>query len=108
MLGLMHNALEGKGYRVDSCEDGQSAFEKHSKERYKLIITDHTMQGMTGVELINAIRSRLDHTPIILMTSYDLNELITPEQNLERVDFLRKPFGLSDLYSAVRNAIQAP
>lgn len=106
MRGLLHNALEGKGYQVESCEDGKSAIEKLANHAYDLVLTDHAMPRMTGIELIHSLRSGGGRTPVILMTSYTLAELLNPGQDLKGVEFLRKPFGLTELHTAVRSAMR--
>ncbi len=107
MRGLLVHALGGKGHHVDVCENGKSAIEKVTQIRYDVVITDHSMPLISGVELIRYLRSAGDRTPVILMTSYSLEELLSPGESLKEVAFLRKPFGLTDLHAAVRKAIQA-
>lgn len=106
MRGLLLNALGGKGYQVDSCVDGKMAMDQLASQAYDLVITDHDMPEMTGVELIRTLRSRGERTPVVLTTSHLLEDLIGPEETMDRVAYLRKPFGLTELHSSIRAALK--
>jgi CheY-like chemotaxis protein len=105
MRGLLLKALKEKGHHIDTCEDGKSALGKLGQNSYDIVITDHSMPRMTGVELIQSFRSGGGRTPFILMTSYALEELANPGEAFDGVEFLRKPFGLTELHKAIRKAI---
>jgi CheY-like chemotaxis protein len=68
------------------------------------VITDQLMPGMTGTELIDAIRSDRPDIPALLATGYsELAAGATPK--LER---LRKPFTQQDLARAIATAVNRP
>ena len=63
-LGL----LTGAGYEVEGVKDGAAAWEALQENRYDLIITDNKMPRMTGVELIEMLRSASREVPVIMAT----------------------------------------
>ncbi len=62
--------LEADGHEVVSAASGAEAMELFKSETFDLVITDHVMPGMTGIQLAGAIRSASEHQPIILLTGY--------------------------------------
>lgn len=62
--------LEAKGYTVDVVENGQLLLDKlfSGNEKYDLIITDNTMPGIKGTEVLKQIRAddRFKDLPVII------------------------------------------
>ena len=61
-----------------------------------LLITDHLMPGMTGVDLIHAVRDHLPATPALIISGFAETDGIAPD--LPR---LTKPFRQSDLAASI-------
>ena len=61
-----------------------------------LLITDHRMPGMTGVDLIHAVRDHLPATPALIISGFAETDGIAPD--LPR---LTKPFRQSDLAASI-------
>jgi two-component system chemotaxis response regulator CheY len=56
---------------VFECHSGKEALEYFLKNRVDVLVTNHNMPGVTGVELIRAVRTRGAKIPIIMVTSHD-------------------------------------
>lgn len=67
-----------------------------------LLITDIEMPGMTGIELINAIRSGYPGLPVILMTAHATVDYAVNALRSEANEFMVKPVATGDLVSSVR------
>ena len=48
--------LAGKGYKVDTCENGEEAIKKLEKKSFDLVITDLCMPVMDGRALLEEIK----------------------------------------------------
>ena len=70
-------------------------------EDFDLLVTDQGMPGMTGLELIEAVRGRLPGLPIVLITGYA--EL--PRDLSLDVPVVPKPFRGEQLSDAIRVAV---
>jgi two-component system chemotaxis response regulator CheY len=103
---LLSRALEIKGHRVETCGNGEEALAKIEKTRFDVVITDFRMPRMTGLELIRILQGRAERIPIVLMSSNTLEELGVTAKDLAGVEYLRKPFGLTDLHASLRRAIK--
>ncbi|OHV15388.1 hybrid sensor histidine kinase/response regulator [Methylorubrum extorquens] len=91
--------LEDLGHEVLEASSGQQALRilRRSAETIDLVITDQVMPGMTGVQLIEAIRATHAELPVILASGY--SEL--PEDKLTGLVRLGKPFEQPDLARAL-------
>jgi PAS domain S-box-containing protein len=95
-LVLMNTAamLEDLGHDVIEATSGEQALRALRRgKKIDLVVTDQLMPGMTGMQLIQAIKADSPHMPIILATGYaDLPSGIDPD-----VPRLSKPFRQADL-----------
>ena len=97
--GLLRAALEQEGFTVREAGDGQEALARlrESGSSHCLMLMDLMMPGMTGWELVSAMRSDplLRTNPIIVSTA-------VPEDAPSGVDaILTKPFDLDSLVRIV-------
>jgi CheY-like chemotaxis protein len=54
---LYAEAMAGLGYYIDAAQDGAAAWEAPRDNRYHILITEHEMPNLTGVELVKMRRS---------------------------------------------------
>jgi PAS domain S-box-containing protein len=101
-------ALERLGYEVVVCTSGREALNtfQAAPERFALVITDHMMPRMTGVDLTHALRRIRPALPIILYTGS--RDFITAEKaRALGIDaFCMKPLLLPDLGRLVRQVLE--
>ena len=55
---LVLDTLEDEGYTIDEATDGDEAYQKIMNTEYDLVLLDYMMPGMTGIEVIEKVRSR--------------------------------------------------
>ena len=101
-LEALELILTEEGYDVTVANNGRQALEKLEAAAYELILTDHMMPVMSGVQLIEAVRSNPHYaeTPILLMSG-------VPESVLRPLTsafdgFLRKPFDIDTLLQHIK------
>jgi DNA-binding response OmpR family regulator len=93
------------GYQVDGAEDGASGWELLNARNVHLLITDHEMPGLSGLELVKRVRSSGMTLPIIMATG------TLPEEELERQPWLHldatllKPFSPDQLRQTVKRVL---
>ncbi len=102
--------LSVEGYEVVVAKSGVEATEKVKQADFDLIISDVRMPGLNGIETIEQIRDYLKRLnkktiPEILITGYADIDKYEKAMDLKVVDYLYKPFDISDLLSLVKKNI---
>jgi CheY-like chemotaxis protein len=69
-LAARRSVLEELGYTVVTARSGPDALEQAGTRAFDLVITDHKMLPMSGVELIARLRQRDFRNPIILLSGF--------------------------------------
>ncbi len=107
---LAANVLRKAGYEVEAFTDPTAALSrvKRDPEGFDLIITDQTMPGMTGLELIEQVRPLTPDVPIIICTGYAPEVEKGGAASLGINKVLRKPYSPQDLAKLVREALAEP
>ena len=62
--------LTGKGYKVETCGNGEEAIKKLEKKSFDLVITDLCMPVMDGRQLLEEIKKREYDTEVIMLTAH--------------------------------------
>lgn len=99
----LQNGLRTEGYTVITAQDGTEALEllKADPDGFDLVITDHRMPAMTGLELLQAMRSRSLTVPVIMMTAYGDKPLLIQALQQQCNGFIDKPFTLEALLGEI-------
>jgi two-component system, chemotaxis family, chemotaxis protein CheY len=96
-------ALSKAGHRVDCAADGADAFEMITVNpgAYDIVISDHHMGGMNGLELVIKLRE-IKYPGMIAIVSSEMNPDVAEEYRLLGIErLLYKPVELSDLRALV-------
>jgi len=108
MRQLFREVLIEVGCRVIECETGETALKLLGEGRVEvdLLITDQTMPGFTGIDLVRELRQRGDRVPVILCSGF--SEQITERllRELEITHCLDKPIRIHDLLDAIREILR--
>ncbi len=95
--------LEDLGHVATEASSGQQALEAMAGDRYDVLITDHAMPRMTGLQLIEAVHAAYPATAVVLATGYvDLPEGGTACE----FGRLIKPYSQADLKEALDLAVK--
>jgi len=105
--GLMSLVLARSGYEVDAAEDGAIAWAALQAEPYDLLITDHNMPNVTGVELVKNLRSARMALPVVMVTGTMPSHELAQNPSLQIAATLEKPFAIADLLDTVENVLRA-
>lgn len=85
-------SLASNDYEVFVTENGMRAMEKLRDEaEIAIVLTDLKMPGMTGMELLQAIKRDFAHIEVIMMTGFATIENAVEAMKLGAHDFLLKP-----------------
>jgi len=92
-----------EGWDAVFARDGRECYEKFLKKRPDLMIIDHQMPYMTGLELLANLGDRASQVPVIFMSAeVGLKPLHASSQTFH---FLKKPFELHELIDLVHSML---
>ena len=107
LRNLLVEALEDQGYAAQGAEGGSQALEKVQKQHFPVIFTDLNMPGgLSGLELLRAIRDQDPRTLGILMTGYATTESAIQALKRGAYDFIQKPFKLAEIEASLERALE--
>jgi len=109
LVALAEVTLAELGYEpvgFDSSVAALQAFRADPK-RFDLVLTDETMQDLTGTELAREVRQLRPDISIILMSGYSGTHVSERAQAAGIIDVLRKPLVRRDIAEPVARALQA-
>lgn len=89
---------------VAMCASGDEALEAIRRLRPSLVLLDIQMPGLTGLQVLRALREEGLDVAVILTTAYDEHALAAFE--LHAVDYLLKPFSRERFDEAVEHALK--
>ncbi|MEX1025391.1 MAG: sigma-54 dependent transcriptional regulator [Planctomycetota bacterium] len=103
--------LTYEGHRVWTADNGRSALERiereaRSERRADLVVSDVKMPIMDGLELLEALRSRADAPPVLLVSGHADVETAVAAVRRGAVDFLEKPLDQNRVLVSVQNALR--
>ncbi len=103
MIGeSIRTALRQDGSAVDWVRDGRSAESTLATEEFDLVLLDLGLPQRDGLELLRAMRSRHDQTPVIVLTARDALTDRVAGLDAGADDYLVKPFELEELAARIR------
>ena len=100
-------ALGAEGYQVADAETGEEALVQCRDETFDLLVTDLRLPGISGLELLKALRTQHQRLPVILMTAYGDVDTAVAAMRLGAYDYITKPFKLAEIRRQVRGALRA-
>lgn len=93
------------GYEVDTAEDGAHAWDALQACEYDLMITDHNMPNLTGLELLRKLRAKNMALPVIMASGSLPIEEFDRHPVLKPAAMLCKPYLLHALVQTVRQVL---
>jgi len=94
--------LKMEGYAVDWLTNGKLADEALKINSYELIVLDLNLPDMEGLDILKALRTRKDETPVMVLTAKDTvpDRVLGLDSGAD--DFVIKPFELDEVCARLR------
>ena len=108
MLRSLRKGLEEHSIEVDEAADGLVGRHLATDNDYAVIVSDVIMPGMTGIELLQHLRTAGNQTPVILLTALDQTDDKVAGFEAGADDYLTKPFEFRELLMRIRALARRP
>jgi CheY-like chemotaxis protein len=103
----IRQAILSDQYEVDMALSGEEALRKDGENPYDLIITDLMMPGISGLDLLKALREARPEVNVIMVTGYPTIKTAVESVKMGAFDYLPKPFTPADLRGLVARAFKS-
>ena len=105
---LLSRRLERKGYRVLTAADGRHALELVGKGSIDLVLLDIMMPGMTGIEVLRALRehSSASELPVIMVSAKGESKDVVQALELGANDYVTKPIDFPIALARVQSQLR--
>jgi DNA-binding response OmpR family regulator len=104
---LLATVLGEEGYTVETVADGETALARAAGSAYALILTDMTLPGISGVEVIQRLRALELHrtTPVLVITAVTKAAQLRSGRNAGADAWILKPFKSDHVVKTVRGLL---
>jgi len=98
--------FKGEGYETLSAYSGLEAWDILTERDVDLVLSDMTMPGGGGLELLTRIKSVKAEIPVIMLTAFGTVELAVEAMKLGAFDYLTKPCPNEEVLRTVAKALE--
>src|SRR5689334_22150822 len=105
-LTSLERIFQREGCRTLLAEDGQQALELCRKHRVDVVLTDLMLPGMSGVDLLRALKTVSPDAEVVVMTAYGTVEKAVEAMREGAYDFVEKPLKRMQIVKTVRKAAE--
>jgi DNA-binding NtrC family response regulator len=98
--------LLSEQYVCQTAETAERALARLAADPYDVVLTDISMPGLSGLELLGHIRQMYSDVPVIMISGIGDQEHAQGLIRLGAFDFLLKPFRLDVVEKSVERAVE--
>ena len=98
-------ALEVDNWDVSSAESAEDAMDLTNENVFDAVITDLRLPGIDGIELLKKIKQKTPECPVILISAYGTQEVISKAKEFGACNFLNKPISLNLIRDAAKKCL---
>ena len=98
--------LFSEGHLCHAAETAEQAIGWLAEDTYDVVLTDISMPGMSGVELLGYVLQHQPHTPVIVVSGIGDAEHAKGMVKLGAYAYLLKPFRIEDVEARVEDALR--
>ncbi|MBM4333043.1 MAG: sigma-54-dependent Fis family transcriptional regulator [Deltaproteobacteria bacterium] len=106
MRRTLSEGLSNNGYMLQLAENAGAALRLFEEKPFDLVISDVQLPDMNGLNLLDALKSKSRHTPVIMMTGFGTVKNAVEAMKKGAFDFILKPFSLKIMEQLVESALQ--
>ncbi len=103
---LLKDFFETKDFEVVTASEGESGLNLLKEDKFDLLLLDHMLPGMDGMDILRNISSEQIDITSIMITGHGKIQNAVEAMKLGAFDYITKPFdNLEDLYFTIKRAL---
>ena len=105
-LASLEKIFKKEGWRVLGAPNAHDALDLLRKRRVDVVLTDLMMPGISGIELLKAVKEISADTEVVVMTAFGTVEVAVQAMREGAYDFVEKPLKRISIVKSVRKAAE--
>src|SRR5262245_23224613 len=97
LAGAVRDYLTRRDFEASVAPSGEAALETLKQADFDLIVLDHHLPGMDGVEVLRAVRQLAPTTGVVMVTAHGSVKTAVEAMRSGAADYLTKPVDLDEL-----------
>ncbi len=102
----LEKIFKREGFRIFAAEEGKAALDICRNHRVHVVLTDLMLPGMSGIDVIRALKTISPHAEVVVMTAYGTVETAVEAMREGAYDFVEKPLKRMEIVKSVRKAAE--
>jgi two-component system copper resistance phosphate regulon response regulator CusR len=100
--------LRMESWQVSTAATGDEATSLVNRERFDLVVLDWMLPDRDGLEVVQQLRQKGDHTPVLMLTARGTLDDRVEGLDSGADDYLVKPFAFAELLARCRALLRRP
>jgi DNA-binding NtrC family response regulator len=105
-VASIEKIFQRDGLRVLTADNAKAALEMARTHKVQVVLTDLMMPGVSGIELLRALKQLSPDTEVVMMTAYGTVETAVQAMREGAYDFVEKPLKRMTIIKSVRKAAE--
>jgi DNA-binding NtrC family response regulator len=106
LLIALRGLLSKEGYQVETADSGEEALRRIETGSFHLVVTDLSMDGVSGMQVLERARAVDPDLAVIMITAHGSEKAAVQAMKLGASDYIPKPFDNDELRVVVRRVME--
>src|SRR5215475_6194343 len=106
LLLALRGLLSKEGYEVETATSGEEALRRIETGSFHLVVTDLSMNGVSGMDVLERARAFDPDLAVIMITAHGSEKAAVQAMKLGAADYIPKPFDNDELRVVVRRVME--
>src|SRR5215475_8797704 len=106
LLLALRGLLSKEGYEVETATSGEEALRRIETGSFHLVVTDLSMNGVSGMDVLERARALDPDLAVIMITAHGSEKAAVQAMKLGAADYVPKPFDNDELRVVVRRVME--
>jgi DNA-binding NtrC family response regulator len=102
----LRRGFRGKDWSIATAEDAPACLAQYERDRPDVVLLDHGLPGLTGLQVLEALRERDPDATVLMLTGHAEIPIAVEAMRLGAENFLTKPVDPAHLEASVERAFQ--